>query len=309
VELSSTPGVGSTFSVYLPLGSDHWPVKPTDPADAVNMTVSNDSQPQISIKSDKPLVLLAEDNHDMIDFITVTLKDKYNFVVAEQGEEALDKARQYLPEVIVTDIMMPIMDGMALCRAVKQDPRTSHIPLILLTAKSLTTHKIEGIRSGADAYITKPFDIELLTAHIDHLRERKAELALYFRHELITAPQGDESKANNEDDKFLKKVMNTIEAHLADPDFGVEVLSEEVGMSATHLYRKLKSLTKLSANEIIRKYRLKKASFLLKNKEGNISEIMYAVGFSNLSYFSKCFKQEFGLNPKEYQQQENPEHL
>lgn len=121
---------------------------------------------------------------------------------------------------------------------------------------------------------------------------------------MITEPQPEEGKGN-EDDKFLKKVMNCIEANMSNPDFGVEQLSDEMGMSSTHLYRKLKSLTHISANEIIKKYRIKKASLLLKNKEGNISEIMYEVGFSNLSYFSKCFKTEFGLTPKEYQQKES----
>ncbi len=157
---------------------------------------------------------------------------------------------------------------------------------------------------GADIYLTKPFEVELLEAHIDHLLERKEELAQYFKHELITQPQTESGK-ENEDDKFLKKVMNTIEANISNSEFSVEVLSEEMGMSSTHLYRKLKSLTHISANEIIKKYRIKKASLLLKNKEGNISEIMYEVGFSNLSYFSKCFKIEFGLTPKEYQQRES----
>jgi AraC-like DNA-binding protein len=150
-------------------------------------------------------------------------------------------------------------------------------------------------------FITNPFEIDLLEAHIDHLLERKTELALYFKNELITQPNTQTGR-ENEDDRFLKKVMNTIETNIANPDFSVELLSEEMGMSSTHLYRKLKSLTHLSANEIIKRYRIKKASLLLKNKEGNISEIMYEVGFSNLSYFSKCFKTEFGVTPKEYQQ-------
>jgi AraC-like DNA-binding protein len=154
---------------------------------------------------------------------------------------------------------------------------------------------------GADLYLTKPFEVELLEAHIDHLLRRKKELADYFRHELIIQPPA-EATGENIDEKFIKKVMGIIEANISNTDFGVDKLSEEIGMSTTHLYRKLKSLTQLSANDIIRKYRLKKASILLGNKEGNISEIMYDVGFSNLSYFSKCFKIEFGLSPKDYQQ-------
>lgn len=304
VKLTSSKGVGSTFTVCLPLGSDHFPVGAADTSKEVDIVINTATDNSINLRSDKPLILLAEDNHDMIDFITVTLKDKYNFIITENGEEALQKANHVLPEIIVSDIMMPVMDGIELCKRIKQDNRTSHIPIILLTAKSLTTHKIEGIRVGADAYITKPFEVELLEAHIDHLLERKAELAQYFRHELITEPVAEEGKGN-EDDKFLKKVMNSIEVNVSNPDFSVEILSDEMGMSSTHLYRKLKSLTQLSANEIIKRYRIKKASLLLKNKEGNISEIMYEVGFSNLSYFSKCFRAEFGLTPKEYQQKES----
>jgi AraC-like DNA-binding protein len=170
-----------------------------------------------------------------------------------------------------------------------------------LTAKDLTSQKIEGIRTGADVYITKPFEIEFLEANIDHLIVRKKELSDYLKSELITQPSPG-SDSENVDDKFLKKVINIIEASISNPDFSVEMLSEEIGMSSTHLYRKLKSITRVSASEIIKKYRLKKASLLLENNEGNISQIMYDVGFSNLSYFSKCFKTEFGLTPKEYQQ-------
>lgn len=305
VKLESVRGTGSIFSIYLPLGSDHFPLGEMHQSHEVDIVLTKGIDNTFNLKSDKPLILLVEDNHDMIDFITIALKDKYNFLIAENGEEALQKISHIVPEIIISDIMMPVMDGLELCRQIKQDNRTSPIPIILLTAKSLTTHKIEGIRIGADAYITKPFEIELLEAHIDHLLQRKTELTQYFRNELITQPINDVTGKGNEDDTFLKKVMNSIESNLSNPDFSVEVLSAEMGMSSTHLYRKLKSLTQLSANEIIKRYRIKKASFLLKNKEGNISEIMYEVGFVNLSYFSKCFRSEFGVTPKEYQQRES----
>ncbi len=309
IKLISSKGMGSNFNIYLPLGDAHFPVDKSLEGKEINILAtkpaeSADQQYQFNLRSKKPLILLVEDNVDMIDFILLSLKEKYNFITAENGEDGLHKAHMLLPEIIISDIMMPVMDGLELCKKVKQDNKTSHIPIILLTAKSLTTHKIEGIRMGADIYLTKPFEVELLEAHIDHLLERKEELAQYFKHELITQPQTESGK-ENEDDRFLKKVMNTIEANISNNEFSVEVLSEEMGMSSTHLYRKLKSLTHISANEIIKKYRIKKASLLLKNKEGNISEIMYEVGFSNLSYFSKCFKTEFGLSPKEYQQKES----
>jgi signal transduction histidine kinase/ligand-binding sensor domain-containing protein/DNA-binding response OmpR family regulator len=309
IRLTSDKGSGSTFCVYLPLGNDHFPLEKHDEGSEVDIVATRpienrNDQYKFRLRSNKPTILLVEDNTDMIDFITVSLKNKYNFNTAENGEVALDKVHTLMPDIIISDIMMPVMDGLSLCRKIKQDAKTSHIPIILLTAKSLTTQKIEGIKMGADIYITKPFEMELLEAHIDHLLERQTELAQYFRNELITQPTSETGKGN-EDDRFLKKVMNTIEASISNPDFSVEQLSEDIGMSSAHLYRKLKSLTDLSANEIVKKYRLKKASLLLKNKEGNISEIMHEVGFSNVSYFSKCFKTEFGLTPKEYQLQES----
>jgi signal transduction histidine kinase/DNA-binding response OmpR family regulator len=306
IKLRSEKGQGSTFSILLPLGNDHFPVDKSHEGSEVDVVATGKQTTgyEFNLRSGKPLVLLVEDNADMIDFIVVSLREKYNFITAENGEDALHKVHNVMPEIVISDIMMPVMDGLQFCRKIKQDNKTSHIPIILLTAKGLTTQKIEGIRTGADIYMTKPFEIELLEAHIDHLLERQNELALYFKHELITQPVTDNGK-ENEDEKFLKKVMNTIEVNISNSDFSVELLSEEMGMSSTHLYRKLKSLTDLSANEIIKRYRIKKASILLRNKQGNISEIMYDVGFSNLSYFSKCFKAEFGLTPKEYQQRES----
>jgi signal transduction histidine kinase/ligand-binding sensor domain-containing protein/DNA-binding response OmpR family regulator len=309
IKLASEKGKGSTFSVILPLGNDHFPVDKSDEGSEVNVVATRASENEdrayeLYLRSNKPLILIVEDNIDMIDFITLSLREKFNFIVAENGEDGLAKTHRLMPALIISDIMMPVMDGLEFCKRIKQDTKTSHIPIILLTAKSLTSQKIEGIKMGADIYMTKPFEIELLEAHVDHLLERQTELAQYFKHELITQPISA-TAGENEDDRFLKKVMNTIEVNIANPEFSVELLSEEMGMSSTHLYRKLKSLTHLSANEIIKKYRIKKASLLLKNKEGNISEIMYEVGFSNLSYFSKCFKTEFGLTPKEYQQKES----
>jgi AraC-like DNA-binding protein len=199
--------------------------------------------------------------------------------------------------------MMPVMDGLTLCTRIKGYHRTSQIGIILLTAKSLTSQKIEGIRMGADVYLTKPFEVELLQASIEHLLKRKLELSNYFKSEILTQPSPGTKE--NVDDKFIRKVVNIIEANISNPALSVEMISAEIAMSPTHLYRKLKSLTQFSAKDVIKKYRLKKASLLLKNKEGNISEIMYEVGFSNLSYFAKCFKSEFGVSPKEYQQRES----
>ncbi|HTJ50409.1 MAG TPA: two-component regulator propeller domain-containing protein [Cyclobacteriaceae bacterium] len=308
IQVESNKGEGTSFTVKLPLGNSHFPIDSIHTQQEVNLlatrtTVAYQDERlyRFGSESSNPMVLIIEDNQDMIDFIKLSLQHKYNFITAWNGEEGLTKVNNFMPELIISDIMMPVMDGLTLCKKIKENPKTTHIPTILLTAKSLTTQKVEGIRMGADLYLTKPFEVELLEAHIDHLLRRKKELADYFRHELIIQPSA-EATGENIDEKFIKKVMGIIEANISNTDFGVDKLSEEIGMSTTHLYRKLKSLTQLSANDIIRKYRLKKASILLGNKEGNISEIMYDVGFSNLSYFSKCFKVEFGLSPKDYQQ-------
>lgn len=308
IQVESTEGKGSSFTILLPLGNAHFPVDYLHDHEEVDLVATkktandNSLTPyRFDLKSNKPLIMIIDDSDDIIDFVRISLHDKYNFVSAENGEEGLQKAINFLPEIIISDIMMPVMDGLTLCKKIKENPRTSHISIILLTAKDLSAHKIEGIRTGADVYITKPFEIEFLEANIDHLIVRKKELSDYLKNELITQPV---SGSNNEnvDDKFLKKVISIIEANISNPDFSVEKLGDEIGMSSTHLYRKLKSITRVSANEIIKKYRLKKASLLLQNNEGNISQIMYDVGFSNLSYFSKCFKTEFGLTPREYQQ-------
>ena len=308
IRVDSIKGQSTSFTVYLPLGSSHFPVDYIHDEQEIELIAIKENPEnkthkpyRFDLQSNKPLILIIDDSNDMVDFIRISLGEKYNFISAENGEEGLQKAFSFLPELIISDIMMPVMDGLALCKRIKEDSKTSHISIILVSAKGLTSQKIEGIKTGADVYITKPFEIEFLEANIDHLLNRKRELVDYLKNVLnnqVTADPGKE----NVDEKFIKKVMNVIEANISNPDFGVEQLSGEVGMSASYLYRKLKSLTQLSTNEIIKKYRIKKASILLKNKGGNVTEIMYDVGFSNLSYFSKCFKAEFGLNPKDYQQ-------
>jgi CheY-like chemotaxis protein len=307
--VDSIKGEGTTFTINLPLGKSHFPVDYIHEEEELELIavkeIASDNQTlkpyRFDLHSNKPLILIIDDSNDMIDMVRISLGEKYNFISAENGEEGLQKAYSFLPELIISDIMMPVMDGLTLCKRIKENSKTSHISIILVTAKGLTSQKIEGIKMGADVYITKPFEMEFLEANMDHLMERKRELMEYLKNVLNTQPVAESNKENL-DEKFIKKVMNVIEANISNPDFGVEQLSGEVGMSASYLYRKLKSLTRLSTNEIIKKYRIKKASILLKNKGGNVTEIMYDVGFSNLSYFSKCFKAEFGLNPKDYQQ-------
>lgn len=196
------------------------------------------------------------------------------------------------------------MDGISFCKKIKESPKTSPISIILLTAKSLPTNQLDGIQVGADAYLTKPFEIPLLEAYIDQLLARRAKLNLYFNEELMGIsdhPRG----MDNEDNAFVKRVMEIIEANISNTELSVEMISQQMAMSSTHPYRKLKANANHSAKELIQKYRLKKASLLLQNKEGIVSEIVYQIGFNSLSYFSRAFKSKYGINPKQYQDKFN----
>ncbi|SDL06151.1 Signal transduction histidine kinase [Catalinimonas alkaloidigena] len=305
ISVESALQQGSRFTVVLPLGNAHFPVDLWQEEPALELWATKTPLPvpyRYELASDKPLVLIVEDNPQMVDFIRLSLRHKYHFLVAENGEEGLAKATQFSPDVIVSDSMMPVMDGLLFCRKLKESPQMRHIPFLFLTAKSLPTHVLEGIQTGADLYLTKPVDMDLLEAHLDQMIARQQEMLHYFKNEVLLQPAAP-SATETVDEKFIKKIMQALEAHLDDPAFSVEVLASEVGLSTTHLYRKLKSLTDLSGNQLIRKYRLRKASLLLSGQAGNVSEAMYATGFTSLSYFSKCFKAEFGLTPKEFQQQ------
>lgn len=310
IEVTSQPQIGTTFTVKLPLGNKHFPIDSLKTQKDIGLLarrsvhgrLGGSKYYQLDLASEKPMVLIIEDNNDIVEFIRESLGHKYNFVTAENGAEGLKRANNFMPQVIISDIMMPVMDGITLCKEIKSNPKTSHVSVILLTAKSLTANKVEGIKIGADVYLTKPFEVELLEAHIDHLIARNEELKSYFRDELIQIPEGSD-EANNEDHIFVKRVMDIIQANISNSELTVELISDEMAMSSTHLYRRLKATTNHSAKEIIQKYRLKKASLLLQNKEGNITEIMYQTGFSSLSYFSKCFKAEYKMSPKKYQQE------
>ena len=309
IEVDSQLGKGTSFRVRLPLGKSHFPLDSVTENEVSLLATRSLYSPSegsknfhFDLDSDKPQVLIIEDNTDMVEFIRASLGHKYNFLVAENGEEGLIKADSFMPEVIISDIMMPVMDGLTMCKKIKENPKTSHITIILLTAKSLESQQLEGIIIGADVYLTKPFEIEFLEAHINNLINRKKELNFYFKNELADIQSLPNDK-DNLDNKFVLRVMDIIEANITHEDFGVELIAHEIGMSSTHLYRKIKGLTNRTPKDVIKKYRLKKASLLLKNNEGNVSEVMYKVGFSSISYFSKCFKAEFGMTPKEYQQE------
>jgi len=244
----------------------------------------------------KTVVLIIEDNYDMREYIKESLKDRYVIEEAVNGEQGDRIAEKTIPDLIISDLMMPKMDGNELTRILKNDERTSHIPIIILTAKSGQENKIEGLETGADDYLTKPFDLKELRVRVENLISIRKKLQEKFgKGDFLYKPSGEKIKSI--DEKFLTKVIKVIENHLSEEDFSIEECGNEVGMSRTHLYKKIKALVGKSPSQYVRSVRLNYAKKMVEEGKGNISEIAYSVGFSSPAYFSRCFKEEFGYPP------------
>lgn len=242
-----------------------------------------------------PLVLIIEDHEDVRFYIKQNLRQHYRLLEAPDGQDGIDKALEYQPDLIISDVMMPKKNGYEVCRTLKNDQRTSHIPLILLTAKAAREEKLHGLEEGADDYLLKPFDTEELQLRVRNLIASRQQLRRQFTEpaeQAIIDPQ-----LNAIDRAFLEKVYAILDTHLDNEQFSVDVLAEEIGMSRRHLNRKLSALTDLSANPFIRNYRLQKALLMLQRQEGNVSEVALATGFSSTAYFVKCFREKFGQTP------------
>ena len=238
----------------------------------------------------RPTVLVVDDNESLRTFIASLLKDEYRLLLAADGKEALEVAGRQLPDLVISDVMMPVMDGLAFCQALKAQLATSHIPVILLTAKNMEDQRAEGYASGADAYISKPFSEKVLLSRVGNLLKSRLQLKQYYlENGSIDAP----AREND----FLSRFRSYAKNHLSDPDLNVEQLASEVGLSRVQLYRKVKALTGYSPVEVIRIMRLKEAEKRLKNTDKTIAEIAYEVGFSSPSYFSKCYRELFGILP------------
>lgn len=304
IRVYSNPGQGSLFSLRLPMGSGH--LSADEMVDgqsgyegkAWDMDGLAQVAPEIKhVSTDRPLILVVEDSADLRRYLEQCLVDSYDVVLALNGEEGIETAITRQPDLIVSDLMMPKVDGIALVKLVKSDERTSHIPVVLLTAKADAASRLEGIEVGADDYLAKPFERAELRARIQNLIESRRVLR-----EKYAAPRVfrlGEISVESIDDRFMKKVLVSIEAHLADDAFGVNVLAEEVNMSTVQLYRKLKTLAGTTPNDLIKAVRLDRAKMLLEHGAGNVSEVAVQTGFRNLSYFTKCFKEKFGVKPSE----------
>ena len=251
-------------------------------------------------------ILIVDDNADIRTLLRRILQNRYQVNEADDGQQGLVLANEIVPDLIVSDVMMPVMNGLEFCQRVKSNIATSHIPVILLTARALSKHQVEGYESGADAYITKPFSAEVLLARIDNLLKNRLRLKDLFGNEEskvgpVEKPQIEEPQ--KKEDTFMIKFRDFIEQNMADSELGVETIGAELGLSRVQLYRKVKALTGQSPVELLRTARLHKARRLLQGSDKSISEIAYEVGFTAPSYFTKCFKDEFGISPSDFTSQ------
>jgi signal transduction histidine kinase/DNA-binding response OmpR family regulator len=249
-------------------------------------------------EGDKTIILVVEDNYDMRQYIRESLNGNYIIEEAVNGEQGVRKAEKIIPDLIISDMMMPKMDGNELVRILKNDEKTSHIPIILLTAKAGQENKLEGLETGADDYLIKPFDIKELQVRIKNLINIRKKLQEKFSKPGYI-PKPNWKKQPSIEEEFINKVLQVIEAHISEESFDIESFGEEVGMSRTQFYRKLKAITGMPASIYLRTVRLSKAKKMIEDRQGTISEIAYSVGFSSPSYFTKCFKDEFGYPPSE----------
>ncbi len=325
INVSSEPGRGSTFRVRLPLGKEHWKEEEIvdeeegtgvaeaeaggGPLTVQEATPSEDElegDEELEMRDDseeweedsRPLVLIVEDNADVRSYIREFLTREYHVKEAEDGCAGLEAAMDHPPDLVVSDIMMPKMDGVELCRRLKTDERTSHIPVILLTARASGEGKLEGLERGADDYIIKPFDMKELQVRIKNLIELRKTLQEKYRRQCVLEP-GDVPIESMEE-KFLRRALDVVQEQMSETGFNTATLARGVCMSRMQLNRKLHALTGRSPHEFIRNLRMQRAAKLLEAHWGNVAEVAFEVGFNSLSHFSKAFRKEFGVLPSEY---------
>ncbi len=250
-----------------------------------------------AMDEDKETVLVIDDNQDVRNYVKLLLQTRYTVIEAADGQEGIKQAMKYVPDAIICDVMMPIMDGMECCRRLKSEIQTSHIPVMMLTAYAMDEQKIQGYECGADSYLTKPFSAQMLMVRLRNLIENRHRLQTFFGDQ--TSPT-QKTLLNQTDKGFVEKLRRLIETNMANASVSVEDLGEQIGLSRTQLYRKTKALTGYSPNELLRIARLKKAAALLASTEKTISEITYEVGFSSPSYFTRCYKDYFGESPTDF---------
>lgn len=312
IEVESTLGQGSTFIIQFPFRKESY--KTSEIVEAESKTArtkpdqllypdsfeitNNDGIGETS-DEDLPVLLVVDDSADIRGFIKRGLGGLYRIIEADNGESGYEQALEYLPDLIVSDIMMPKLDGMGLLHKLKSDKKTSHIPVLLLTAKSRELNELEGRQYGADGYITKPFRIDLLELRIKNIFTYREQLRKRFA--IDVAMQPTDITVTSADEQFIKQAMDIVEDHMMDAEFTVTEFVREMGLSRSNLYSKFKELTGMSTSEFVRSVRLKRAINLLEKSDFSVKEIMHKTGFNTASYFTKCFKKQFGFTPSEYE--------
>ena len=304
LKVESTVDTGTTFTLRL-LTENTYPNAihtqhdmEKKPMDAEETTITD------TPTENHPIVLVVEDNADIREYIRSSFTDIYEVITAKDGKEGWELAQARIPNIIVSDIMMPVMDGIELCKRIKEDMRTSHIPVILLTAKDSLQDKEEGYASGADSYLTKPFSAKLLHSRINNLLETRKKIAsLLALADTQPKQESAVSSLNKLDNEFLQKITQIIEENLEMEKMDIAFIADKMCMSHSTLYRKIKGLRDMSANEFIRKVKMRKGVELLMSGQYTISEIAYMIGFSSVAYFRQCFKDEYGMSPSDYVKQ------
>lgn len=316
ISATSTQEEGTTFSITLPDTQEGYDPDADNDNNKDNSTKAeqgyvDDSYAPVNVEAaekaeritnaedfdaDRPLVLIIDDNNGMRAYLRSILQDHYNVSEAVNGQQGLERARREVPKLVVCDVMMPVMDGLEFTRRLKADTATSHIPVILLTARSLSEQREEGYGTGADSYLTKPFTGSLLLARIDNLIHSRTLLRSLFSGN-SKEEEEEEERLGAQDQTFVTRLREVIRDNMGDSDFSVERIGEEIGLSRVQLYRKVKALTGQTPVELLRKARLERSRRLIEKTEKSVSEIAYEVGFTSPSYFNKCFKDEFGISP------------
>lgn len=308
IAVQSELGKGTTVTVRLPLGRSH-----LREDQIVSKTIQSHAQPpamadMLSVHSaagdmdvaevngtEKSLILLMDDNEDVRSYVKSILDDGYILLEAPNGEEGVRMAKAFIPDLIISDVMMPVMDGYEACKRLKKDEKTSHIPVILLTAKSSVTSRLEGLETEADLYLSKPFVPQELLLCMHNLIQSRKKLRERYNRQVVLKPV--DISINSTDELFLQRLMKILEANYGDESFSVEQLSAEIGMSRSQLHRKLQALTNESTSQFVRTFRLQRAMELLKKNHASISEIAFKVGFASPPYFNRCFLQHYGCTP------------
>ena len=316
ISATSTQEEGTTFSITLPDTQEGYDPDADNDNNKDNSTKAeqgyvDDSYAPANVEAaekaeritnaedfdaDRPLVLIIDDNNGMRAYLRSILQDHYNVSEAVNGQQGLERARREVPKLVVCDVMMPVMDGLEFTRRLKADTATSHIPVILLTARSLSEQREEGYGTGADSYLTKPFTGSLLLARIDNLIHSRTLLRSLFSGN-SKEEEEEEERLGAQDQTFVTRLREVIRDNMGDSDFSVERIGEEIGLSRVQLYRKVKALTGQTPVELLRRARLERGRRLIEKTEKSVSEIAYEVGFTSPSYFNKCFKDEFGISP------------